>query len=130
MAAHLVLAASLFFTRSIAAQEPIACPASIAVAETAKEVPGGWQAFADDEIHYLKRIGFFLGHPRGMAEQVPDRDTALRAVWQFPGKQSENYWIVCRYTDTSMTLVRQLPPGRSQCEVILSKGTAKSVTCR
>jgi len=72
----------------------------------------------------LAGVSVFDGPPEEMADLVPDdgkktADTTSQ-VWIL-SKNERGYWLTCRYSSTTVTLTRQLPPTVTRCEIIYEK---------
>jgi hypothetical protein len=51
-------------------------------------------------------------------------------VWQLGGSGSGGVWLGCRYTDSGTVLVRELPTGIRECQVVYAAGAVvKSIDC-
>ncbi len=109
-----LLATFVLLTAPALAAEPFTCPPGIEITPqaTVKPVPG-WQALPMAERHPLDGARLFDGDPAGMADLVPDQNTATLNVWQLqPGM---SYTFVCTYAGTVMTMAAKVPTGAKQC---------------
>lgn len=97
------------------------CPPEIDVRESlAAEVPG-WSAVTAETPRRLNRIAFHDGHPSERVTLVPDATTKAKgretATWRFGKDSGRGIWMECGYAGTSISLVRELPPGTKTCSV-------------
>lgn len=59
---------------------------------------------------FLKSIGIYQGHPSKLAQlKLPD------LVWQRGNADTEDFWIVCDYNDTSLTAMKKVPNHIHKC---------------
>ena len=119
-------------TRLVAAE--LSCPATIAVNEALTQAPPpGWTSESSGTPRYFSGVTFFDGDPRDNQSIAPTRDTAWKAhqrlaVWQLGS--SGGVWLGCRYTDSATLLVRELPAGIRECQVVYAAGgVVKSIDC-
>jgi hypothetical protein len=120
-------------TRLIAAE--FSCPATITVNEALIQVPPpGWTSESSGTPRHFSGVTFFDGDPRENQSIAPTRDTAWKAhqrlaVWQLGS--SGGVWLGCRYADSATLLVRELPAGIHECQVVCAAGgVVKSIDCR
>jgi hypothetical protein len=114
---YFVLCLVTFYFEQNCWAEEISCPISIKVDEKITDIPSSWEPVINPQGHHLDNVALYYGHPKEMASLVPDQETKDKAIWRFPNKESEKYWLACNYSGTEIMLVKQLPHGLSQCEV-------------
>lgn len=112
----------------------LSCPPTIAVTEALTQpLPPGWTSESSRTPRYFSGVTFFDGDPRDNQSIAPTRDTAWktdqrRAVWQLGG--SGGVWLGCRYADSGTVLLRELPIGIRECQVVYAAGgVVKSIDC-
>lgn len=120
----------------------ILCPESLAVAETASGVDVDWEVIVDGGrgAHVLDGVRVYDGHPRELANLVPDsvrREKGLqKTTWRFSNARSENYWLACSYQNTTLLAVKKLTSTLKSCQVtqqLLPSGAVlkiKSMICQ
>ncbi|MBO9685448.1 STY0301 family protein [Roseateles chitosanitabidus] len=112
---------------AMAAPEPFSCPAQIAgTAQTAQDVPAGWQSVVDQPVavHVLQGFRINLGPLDTADGDVPD-DTVEKGdgkggkrettTWKLAGKRGA--YAVCQYAATKLVLARPLD-GYTQCTLV------------
>ena len=111
----------IFFSRISNAADVLACPDSILVQESIKEIPEGWTPFVEEGPHRLMKMSFFDGNPQEKGELAPEKERKkkgkLYSTWRFDPDTAQNLWISCSYGRTSMTLVRPLKKKFESCTV-------------
>ena len=122
--------------------DPLTCPESIKVTEKASGVDAAWQITVDKGRggYLLDNVGFYFGHPSGMASLVPDSSDdssgERKSIWRFPPDNSTRYWIACSYHNTRLLVTKELRAGVKTCQVnkqLLPSGAVlkiKGVTCQ
>jgi hypothetical protein len=105
------------------------CPTRIKTKQSAISKPGGWEAFNDiSAVHHLRKVDFYDGNPKKMVQLAPDNpNSAGDPSWSF-GSTGLEAWMVCRYTETRITMAKRLPNGLKSCEVKYSKDNPPQVT--
>lgn len=104
------------------------CP-KIKITQTASPIDEPWQIISDKKIHHsiLERIGLFSGHPREMAELVPESNESKQkqiSVWEF--SQNEKIWLTCYYRDTKVIATRQLANKLTKCTLTAQRLSTNS----
>lgn len=135
-----VLSAAWATALPAAALADVSCPMKIEVEEKIAVPQPGWTEGLSGLPTELAGISVFDGPPEELAELVPD-DGADAAdtrsdIWNLP-KNDRGYWLTCRYSSTTVTLTRQLPPSVTRCEAVYEKEihfvggdpVARSVAC-
>jgi hypothetical protein len=101
------------------AAEPITCPDSVKVEQKLATSIPGWTPSFDDTPHHLAGITFFDGPPEDKVSLVFDKASETGgkfiATWTFHPQPSQNIWVVCRYSGTSLVLQRPLPAKTNAC---------------
>jgi len=102
----------------------VGCLMKVEVKQALAAPPSGWTAGLDKLPTEAAGISVFEGPPEEMADLVPDdgKDAAdtRSDIWNLP--QSERgYWLVCHYSNTTVTLARQLPATVTRCEAVYEK---------
>lgn len=112
-----------FFVMSLLAQQamatPVNCPPIINTDQTLKQEINGWDGYtaATDSQHVLQGITFYDKHPKENASLAPDNENTKnnKLVWTFDKKS--DVWVACRYSNTNVQLIQQLPKERGNCTV-------------
>lgn len=122
-------------TPAVLRAEAVSCPAAINVKEQLDAIPpAGWKPSVDVAPRYLAGVTFFDGDPRARASIAPTRDVAATgrdrvATWDF-GVSTTPVWLACRYQQTGVSLVRQLPAAYRQCTLRYGPGgIVRSLAC-
>jgi hypothetical protein len=102
----------------------VGCLMKVEVKQALGAPQSGWTAGLDKLPTEAAGISVFEGPPEEMADLVPDdgKDAAdtRSDIWNLP--QSEHgYWLVCHYSNTTVTLARQLPATVTRCEAVYEK---------
>ena len=110
------------------------CPKTFKTIQSLRDVPAGWQPFIDttNTRHRLDAVAFYDGSPKDLATLKPDNgDSNEPPVWTFTRSGGRAIWQVCGYTQTAVTLARQLPDTIKGCHVDRDKKTEEiSVSCQ
>ena len=133
---------SCFCAGLVAMPSPAAdfvCPASLSVSQTATRVPLGWEAISSAEPLSLERVALYLGNPKEGGVLVPDKTDKQggveRLTWTFARRPSDEFWLGCSYTGTTVILAQKLKRDVSQCVVqydLLPSGSrlrVKAISC-
>lgn len=95
------------------------CPEQIETIQSVKHVPEGWSAVIDWQPSRLINAGFYDGHPDQQAELAPSEVKAtkrqVKNTWKFSASHNDSLWIKCIYSDTGLSLVKQLGENISTC---------------
>jgi hypothetical protein len=91
-----------------AASSIVACPSSIADAQTIVDVPG-WQIDVNDARRNLDYMNVYAGHPSRHRSLQPSKQ-GRDFVWS---TGTESVWVECHYRDSAAVLVRRLGMVRS-----------------
>lgn len=109
--------AVFFFLTNTAMAEEIICPKAIDVEQEIEEVPQGFEAFEQGYPHYANNISLYSGAPEEMALLKPDNGDDVAKVYKYSlGKPSSDYWVVCGYAFTNVSLERKIQHAISYCE--------------
>jgi hypothetical protein len=102
----------------------VSCPMKVDVEEKLAAPQAGWTEGLSGLPTELAGISVFDGPPEDLAELVPDDGTdaadARSDIWNLP-RNDRGYWLTCRYSSTTVTLTRQLPPTVTRCEAVYEK---------
>jgi hypothetical protein len=106
------------------ARADVSCPMKIEVEEKLAAPQSGWTEGQSGLPTELAGISVFDGPPEELAELVPDDGTdaadARTDIWNLP-KSDRSYWLICRYSSTTVTLTRQLPASVTRCQAVYEK---------
>ena len=116
------------------------CPKRMTVeTQSAAEVDGVESLNLDTtqlahDAHYIDGISLYLGHPRDMAQLVPDNENQSTdiSIWSTPANK-ENYWMACHYTSTSLIYAKKIQANTASCSVMKSGTHPKNIlglTCK
>ena len=124
---------------------PVVCPANITVVETVAPM-AGWSVFPAKAQRSFERISVYSGTPGGGQEfdLAPDdqkeKGTRITQTWNLKAYRKAyramNVFIRCRYHDTSVVLLQDLPQDLTACTLrftVNSKGNIageSSMECR
>lgn len=96
------------------------CPKTLKTLQSLRDVPAGWQPFLDttNTRHHLEQVAFYDGSPKDLAMLKPDNgDSDELPVWTFTRSGGRAIWQVCVYTQTAVSLARQVPDKITRCRV-------------
>jgi hypothetical protein len=98
---------------------PIVCPANIAVEETTASVPG-WSVTPAKSQHSFERISVYnVGADGQEFDLAPDdqkeKGKKITQTWNVKDYRSLKVVMRCRYSDTSVVLLHELPPNVTAC---------------
>ena len=101
------------------ASPPIACPASIAVNESAAPLPG-WSLESGKTQRAFERISVYNRDASGKEYDLAPDDqkqegNRIAQAWDVKAYRTMAVYVRCRYRDTSVTLSKKLPPAISYC---------------
>lgn len=69
-----------------------------------------------EEYQNLDLISLYSGHPKQGASLVPtDESNAKEPFWNFQPNDEFGVWMKCGYANTTVSLVRKLPPTTKKC---------------
>lgn len=138
-----IAAASIFGALLCVAPPAVAdtvCPASVSVEEHAAQPPEGWSA-RDSGIHpNLIGVTIYDGPLEENASLVYDDEKKtsreITQTWNLT-RSDRGYWLVCRYSDTRVELMRRLPDSAKHCHVVFERdktspdglGSVKTASC-
>ncbi len=115
---------ALFATTAGYAQQkqtstPVVCPASITVEETAVPV-APWSVAPAKSQHSFERISVYnVGADGQEFDLAPDdqkeKGKKITQAWNVKDYRSLKVFMRCRYSDTSVVLLRELPPKVTTC---------------
>ncbi len=120
------LGCSLAFFPSAAGQAqqkqtslPVVCPANIAIEETAAPAPG-WSVSTAKSQHSFERISVYnVGADGQEFDLAPDdqkeKGKRITQTWNVKDYRSLKVFMRCRYQDTSVVLLRELPSAVTTC---------------
>ena len=102
----------------------VGCPMKVEVKQALAAPPSGWIAGFDKLPTEAAGASVFEGPPEELADLVPDdsKDGAdtRSDIWNLP-HSDRGYWLVCRYSNTTVILSRQLPAIVTRCEAVYEK---------
>jgi hypothetical protein len=98
---------------------PVVCPANIAVVETTTPAPG-WSVAPAKSQHSFERISVYnVGADGQEFDLAPDdqkeKGKKITQTWNVKDYRSLKVSMRCRYSDTSVVLLRELPPDITTC---------------
>ncbi len=99
------------------------CPREVTGQVTMEDVPG-WELYVERSTHPLSQVGIFVAHPRnkvGMKPKGIEVDHEEIVHTHDMASYGQDLWVECRYHGTAIRLVRELPPGLTQCVVKLQR---------
>ena len=103
------------------------CPERMTVETQIAASVQGFETINSDETrgshdaHFNDGVGFYSGHPREMADLLPDNEHSQKGPWVWTtAKDDYGYWMECRYTATSLVYVKKIAEGVSSCKTIES----------
>jgi hypothetical protein len=103
------------FHIDISLAQTFTCPEKIETPPVLIENHPGWKSFANPQPQYFDQISLTSGLPDQNATLVPDIDSPRRIEWSLsPG---EEYWLVCNYLASNVSLARRLPVNVQRCFV-------------
>jgi hypothetical protein len=117
-----LVGALIALTLPLTAQKPAApfgCPEKLAVAETATPIEG-WKASGGKSEHAFERVSIYNGKAGGTEyELAPDGQSQqgvhVTQTWKLKDYRKENIFLRCRYHDTPIVLLRDIPAGVEAC---------------
>ena len=115
--------AMLFATASTASPTKIDCPQTIEVMESIVATDNSWSVAQDRgrRGYFLDSISIYSGHPREMANLVPDktirRNQERKFTWNLHSSEKEEYWVACSYSNSLSLLTKALPKSYKKCEL-------------
>ena len=83
----------------------------------------GWTAGLSELPTEAVGVSVFDGPPEEMADLVPESKDGADTrsdIWDL-SQNDRGYWLVCRYANTTVTLIRQLPATVTRCEAVYEK---------
>ena len=98
---------------------PVVCPANIAVVETTAQAPT-WSVAPAKTQHSFERISVYnVGADNQEFDLAPDdqkeKGAKITQTWNVKDYRSLKVFMRCRYSDTSVVLLRELPPDITTC---------------
>jgi hypothetical protein len=98
---------------------PVVCPASITVEETTAPAPT-WSVTPAKSQHSFERISVYnVGADGQEFDLAPDdqkeRGKKITQTWKVKDYRSLKVFMRCRYRDTAVVLLRELPPEVTAC---------------
>lgn len=120
------------FAIRVSAKE-LPCPPKLETNQVLAKNISSWKTFQDsNDVHILQSVDFYDGDPKEMAQLAPDNaDSKNDPVWTF-GVKSE-IWQVCRYTNTKISLTKNLGRSFKSCAVKFNKkidSQVDSISCK
>jgi hypothetical protein len=113
------------------AEAPL-CPPSIVVSEVARTVPDGWKTVSGDGLRRLDNVSVSQGPFEHLAALAPeDRETGKltsEAIWAV--RTGEEFWLVCHYANSNITVTRKLDPDIRKCVVSYKQDVMKTYVCK
>jgi hypothetical protein len=105
---------------ALAAAADVRCPERISTTQTLAQAVPGWTNQMDATPNLLAGVTFYDGPPKDLASLAPDETHAkgkVLANWDLPPTPGGQYWLVCSYSGTHITLARPLPKELRSCTV-------------
>ncbi|WP_147375810.1 STY0301 family protein [Noviherbaspirillum cavernae] len=97
------------------------CPARIETSQSPRKIPEGWTPVLEGGPSILTNAGFYDGHPEQLAELAPSKSKSTRRElvndWSFSTAHNGSIWIKCIYSNTGLSLARQLDKDISSCSI-------------
>jgi hypothetical protein len=98
---------------------PVVCPANITVAETTAPLPN-WSVAPAKTQHSFERISVYnVGAGNQEFDLAPDdqkeKGKKITQTWNVKDYRSLRVFMRCRYSGTSVVLLRELPPEVTTC---------------
>jgi hypothetical protein len=121
----LLAAASLaLLAAPAAAQTPFRCPDTVQVTEQ-PVAPAGFSSEPGRAEHRFLQASFFEGAQSDRSGSLaPDSDqrraNVVSQVFNFPNPRTRPVYVLCRYRDTTATLLVDLPAGVTTCTLIFA----------
>ncbi|UMR31605.1 hypothetical protein MJ904_05150 [Massilia sp. MB5] len=104
----------------------LVCPSGLVVRQTA-ETPTGWTAFdaAAEREHPFHIAEISEGPPQRRILLMPTREIkqGKNKALVYDLGSIRQPWLICSYTDTSLTLSRSLPAHTRRCTFVLDHAT-------
>lgn len=123
---HAVFLSAVVMSASGAcAAQTFSCPEKIESPATPVGNYPGWKAFSSTRPQYFDRISLTSGSPDQEASLVPDVDNKKLVSWNLSA--GEEYWVVCNYLSSNVSLAQRLPANLKQCSVKLKLVGAKAM---
>jgi hypothetical protein len=100
-------------------EEGVTCPVGITTTEST-QVPQGWNVTTPTSQHPFERISVYNGSAGGQEFELAPDDEAKRGnrviqTWHLKGYRTMNIFLRCRYHDSSVVLMKDLPPQIQTC---------------
>lgn len=125
------LPALTVFAAFAATDEPVSCPASIAVTQDAPADSEAWEHMntRQGQPHRLRATSFYNGHPKHLGELKPSQIDApapgvykpLVHTYDFSERYADGVWLVCRYDLTSVIAFKRLLKVPASCEITYTR---------
>ena len=126
------VALSWLVLSGMARAEPPICPPSIVVAEMVRTVPDGWKTVTGDGQRRLDNVSVSQGPLEHLTALAPeDRETGKltsEAIWDV--HTGEEFWLVCHYANSNVTVTRKLDPDIKRCVVSYKQDVMKKWVCK
>jgi hypothetical protein len=123
---HAVFLYALIMSASgTCAAQIFSCPEKIESPATSAGNYPGWKAFSSARPQYFDRISLTSGSPDQEASLVPDVDNKKLVGWNLSA--GEEYWMVCHYLSSNVSLAQRLPANVKQCSVKLKSVGTKAM---
>ena len=113
------LAAPAGYAQQKRPSTPVVCPANITVVETTAPAPN-WSVDQAKAQHSFERISVYnVGADNQEFDLAPDdqkeKGKKITQTWNVKDYRSLKVFMRCRYSDTSVVLLRELPPDITTC---------------
>jgi len=99
------------------------CPATLAQAPVADDLPSGWVLHGAPAHLRVQRAAFYDGDPVGLGTLAPESThrsgLTETSTWSFTAGDSARVWLGCLYRDATAVVARPLPGGLHQCTTVL-----------
>jgi hypothetical protein len=114
-----LFASSVGYAQQKQPATPVACPAKITVEETTSPV-ASWTVAPAKSQHSFERISVYnVGADGQEFDLAPDdqkeKGKKITQTWNVKDYRSLKVFMRCRYSDTSVVLLRELPPDVTTC---------------
>jgi len=136
----LVFASAAGYAQQKQTSASVVCPASIPVAETTTPTPN-WSVTPAKSQHGFERISVYnVGVDGKEFDLAPDdqkeKGKKVTQTWNVKDYRSLKVFMRCRYSGTSVVLLRELPPDVTTCTLQFTDAAAgiaageSSMECR
>lgn len=101
------------------------CPERIEITEQVSPIKG-WEGHSAQVERRFERVSIYNGQPRGQEfELAPENQQEVQGrvsqTWNLKGYRSMNIFVRCRYSDTRVILVADIPSYDETCSFNFAK---------